>query len=39
MITLERHLAALVRDGDVALAEARLAANDPGIFDRLLSPP
>ncbi|MEM7264184.1 MAG: twitching motility protein, partial [Planctomycetota bacterium] len=31
MITLERHLAALVRDGEITSTEAVRRANEPGI--------
>lgn len=36
MITLERHLHTLVLAGEISADEARLAANDPQIIDRLL---
>jgi twitching motility protein PilT len=36
MITLERHLHSLVVAGEISADEARLAANDPQIIDRLL---
>ncbi len=36
MITLERHLLALARAGEISLDEARRNANDPQVFDQLL---
>lgn len=38
MITMERHLHALVLAGEITAEEARRRANDPQVFDRLLSP-
>lgn len=39
MITLEHHLHALVRAGEISPEEARRNANDPQVVDRLLLPP
>ncbi len=39
MITLEHHLHALVRTGEITPEEARRNANEPQVIDRLLLPP